>query len=94
MKRFHLLFRLNSLAVVLVSLERFSFTTRVLLQPSQFLRLHEALQIGVLILATVLIPLGEQQRDIISAFGLYVQCFFHVFQLTRILKWRPDLSER
>ncbi len=56
MKRLHLLLSLNSLAVVLVSLERFSFTTRVLLQPYQFLRLHEALQIGVLILATVLIP--------------------------------------
>src|SRR5438067_7579733 len=56
MKRLHILFSLNSLAVVLVSIERFSFTTRVLLQPYQFLRLHEALQIGVLILATVLIP--------------------------------------
>jgi|SRR5947209_1688774 len=56
MKRLHILFSLNSLAVVLISIERFSFTTRILLQPYQFLRLHEALQIVVLILATVLIP--------------------------------------
>ena len=46
MKRLHVLFSLNSLAVVLVSIERFSFTTRVLLQPYQFLRLHEAVQLG------------------------------------------------
>jgi uncharacterized membrane protein len=56
MKRLHILFSLNSLAVVLVSIERFSFTTHVLLQPYQFLRLHEAIQIVVLILATVIIP--------------------------------------
>jgi hypothetical protein len=56
MKRLHILFSLNSLVVVLVSIERFSFTTRVLLQPYQFLRLHEAIQIVVLILATVIIP--------------------------------------
>jgi hypothetical protein len=56
MKRLHILFSLNSLVVVLVSIERFSFTTRVLLQPYQFLRLHEAVQIVVLILATAIIP--------------------------------------
>ncbi len=56
MKRLHLLFSLNSLVVVLVSIERFSFTTRILLQPYQFLRLHEAIQIVVLILATAIIP--------------------------------------
>jgi hypothetical protein len=56
MKRLHILFSLNSLAVVLVSVERFSFTTRVLLQPYNFLRLHEAIQITILILATVIIP--------------------------------------
>ena len=56
MKRLHLLFSLSSLVVVLVSIERFSFTTHVLLQPYQFLRLHEVLQIVVLILATAIIP--------------------------------------
>lgn len=56
MKRLHILFSLNSLVVVLVSIERFSFTTHVLLQPYQFLRLHEAIQIVVLILATAIIP--------------------------------------
>lgn len=56
MKRLHILFSLTSLSVVLVTIERFSFTTKVLLQPYNFLRLHEAIQILVLILATVLIP--------------------------------------
>lgn len=56
MKRLHILFSLSSLAVILVSIERFSFTTHVLLQPYDFLRLHEAVQITVLILATVIIP--------------------------------------
>lgn len=56
MRRLHLLFSLNSLVVVLVSIERFSFTTHVLLQPYQFLRLHEVIQIAVLILATFIIP--------------------------------------
>jgi hypothetical protein len=56
MKRLHILFSFNSLVVVLVSLERFSFTTHVLLQPYQFLRLHEAVQILVLILATAILP--------------------------------------
>jgi len=56
MKRLHILFSLTSLSVVLVTIERFSFTTNVLLQPYNFLRLHEVLQILVLILATVIIP--------------------------------------
>lgn len=56
MKRFHILFSLNSLAVILVSIERFSFTTHILLRPYQFLRLHEAAQITMLILATAIIP--------------------------------------
>ena len=56
MKRLHILFSLNSLLVVLVSIERFSFTTRVLLQPYDFLRLHEAIQMTVLILATAILP--------------------------------------
>lgn len=56
MKRLNVLFSLASLAVVLVTLERFSFTTRVLLQPHNFLRLHEVAQITILILLTVLIP--------------------------------------
>lgn len=56
MRRFHILFSLNALVVALVSIERLSFTTHILLQPYQFLRLHEAIQITVLILATVIIP--------------------------------------
>lgn len=56
MRRFHILFSLNSLVVVLVSIERFSFTTHILLSPYQFLRLHEAVQMTVLILATSILP--------------------------------------
>jgi hypothetical protein len=56
MRRFHILFSLNSLVVVLVSIERFSFTTHILLSPYQFLRLHEAVQMTVLILATAILP--------------------------------------
>ena len=56
MKRLHILFTLTSLSVVLITIERFSFTTKVLLQPYNFLRLHEVIQILVLILVTVIIP--------------------------------------
>jgi hypothetical protein len=41
--------------VVLVTIERFSFTTKILLPPDNFLRLHEVFQIVTLILFTVLI---------------------------------------
>jgi hypothetical protein len=55
MKRLNLLFILSSVTVLLVTIERFSFTTNVLLQPYNFLRLHEIVQIFI-ILPTVLIP--------------------------------------
>lgn len=54
--RLNLLFSLASLNVVLVTIERFSFTTTIILQPYAFLRLHEVVQIVALILATVVIP--------------------------------------
>ncbi|MGW2255852.1 hypothetical protein ACWCXH_37775 [Kitasatospora sp. NPDC001660] len=66
MSRINLLFTLTSLSVVLVAVERFSFTTEVLLQPYGFLRLHELLQMTVLILVTVIIPaliFREVSRD-------------------------------
>lgn len=56
MNRIHLLLTLSSLNVLFVTVERFSFTTKVLLQPYNFLRLHEVFQIVTLILFTVLIP--------------------------------------
>jgi len=56
MNTFNLLFTLNSLTVILVTLERYSFTTRILLNPYGFLRLHELVQITTLILFTVIIP--------------------------------------
>jgi hypothetical protein len=56
MNRLNTLFTLASLTVVLVTLERYSFTTRVLLQPYNFLRLHEVVQITTLILLTVVLP--------------------------------------
>src|SRR5689334_14643086 len=57
MHRLNWLFTFSSINVLLVTIERFSFTTHVLLPPYNFLRLHEVLQIGTLILFTVLIPL-------------------------------------
>lgn len=56
MKRLNWLFTLTSLDVVLVSIERFSFTGKILLQPYSFLRLHELVQMSVLILISALLP--------------------------------------
>lgn len=56
MHKLNVLFTLTSLSVLLVTIERFSFTTKVLLQPYNFLRLHELLQMTILILLTVIIP--------------------------------------
>ncbi|MBI3486160.1 hypothetical protein HY025_04445 [Candidatus Daviesbacteria bacterium] len=56
MHKLNLLFTLSSLSVLLVTIERFSFTTKIFLQPYNFLRLHELIQMSVLILLTVVIP--------------------------------------
>ncbi|HSX39456.1 MAG TPA: hypothetical protein VLI92_02600 [Candidatus Saccharimonadales bacterium] len=56
MHKINKLFCLSSLSVILVTIERFSFTTKILLQPYDFLRLHELFQMTVLILLTVIIP--------------------------------------
>lgn len=56
MNKLNLLFSLSSLSVILITIERFSFTTKILLQPFGFLRLHELIQMSVLILLTVIIP--------------------------------------
>lgn len=56
MKKINLLFTLSSLSVILVTVERFSFTTKVLLQPYSFMRLHEIIQMTFVILLTVIIP--------------------------------------
>lgn len=56
MKRINLILTLLSLNTVLVTIERFSFTTKVILQPYNFLRLHEVFQMLVVILLTVALP--------------------------------------
>ena len=56
MRKLHILLTLSSLNVILVSIERFSPTTQILLQPDNFLRLHEVVQMTTLILFTVIIP--------------------------------------
>lgn len=56
MHRLNLLFTLSSLSVLLVTVERFSFTGKILLQPYNFLRLHELVQMAIIILLTVVIP--------------------------------------
>lgn len=55
MRRLHLLLTLGSLTVILVSIERFTPTTQILLQPDNFLHLHELLQMTTLILFTVIV---------------------------------------
>ncbi len=56
MHRLNWLFTFSSLSVLLVTIERFSFTTQIILQPYNYLRLHELLQMTVVILLTVIIP--------------------------------------
>ncbi len=56
MQRLNLWLTLSSLSVLLVTVERFSPTTKIFLQPYNFLRLHEIVQIVIIIFATVLIP--------------------------------------
>lgn len=66
MNRLNWLFTLSSLSVILVTIERFSFTTKILLSPFNFLRLHELIQMSFLILLTVIIPffiLKEVTKD-------------------------------
>jgi hypothetical protein len=55
MTRLNRLFVATSLAVLLVTVERFSFTTEILLSPWNFLRLHELVQMTAIILTTVVI---------------------------------------
>lgn len=56
MNHINLLLTFSSLTVILVSIERFSFTTKILLPPFDFLRLHELVQMLFLIPFTVIIP--------------------------------------
>lgn len=56
MKKINLYLTLTSLNVLLVTIERFSFTTKIILEPYSFLRLHEVFQMTFVILVTVLIP--------------------------------------
>lgn len=56
MRRINLLLTFLSLNAVLVTIERFSFTTQIILQPYSFLRLHEVFQITILILISAIIP--------------------------------------
>lgn len=55
MHRLNLLFSLISLSVLLTTIERFSFTTKILLQPYSFMRLHELFQIIFLLLFSIII---------------------------------------
>ena len=56
MRKVNLLFSLYSLDVLLLTAERFSFTTKVLLQPYNFIRLHEILQGPIFLTISVIIP--------------------------------------
>ncbi len=56
MKKVNLFLTLFSLNAVLVTIERFSFTTKIILQPYSFLRLHEVVQMSLIILFSAVIP--------------------------------------
>jgi hypothetical protein len=56
MQRLNYWLTLASISVLLVTVERFSPTTKIILQPYSFLRLHEVVQMVLIILSTVLIP--------------------------------------
>lgn len=56
MHRLNWLFTCSSLVVLLVTAERYSFTTKILLHPGNFLRLHEFVQMNLIILLTVILP--------------------------------------
>lgn len=56
MQPINILLTLSSLNVLLVTAERFSFTTKILLQPYNYLRLHEVIQMTLIILISVVIP--------------------------------------
>ena len=49
------IFWLNSLVVLVVTIERFSQTTRVVLAPHDFISLHQLIQTTILILASVVL---------------------------------------
>lgn len=70
MNKLNWLFTFASINVLLITIERFSFTTKILLQPYGFLRLHELLQMTTLILFTVLIPFFIL-REISSNFEVF-----------------------
>ena len=55
MNKLNWIFTFASLNLILVSIERFSFTGQILLQPYNFLRLHEVVQLTTLILFTVIL---------------------------------------
>lgn len=69
MKRINLILTLFSLNTILVTIERFSFTTKLILQPYSFLRLHEVFQMVVVILLTVVLPFFLL-KELTSNFGL------------------------
>lgn len=81
MHKLNLFFTLTSISVLLVTIERFSFTTKVFFQPYYFFRLHELIQLTLLILFTVVIPF----------FILYeISDRFHLFT-NKHLVWLPAL---
>jgi hypothetical protein len=55
-RRLNLLVTLTSLDVLFVTIERFSFTTKIILYPYNFLRLHELIQMTVIILISAILP--------------------------------------
>src|SRR5579871_4522602 len=67
MNRLNGAFSVTSVLVLLVTIERFSFTTTILLQPSSFIRLHELIQ-GPILLTLFLVVSTFVLKEISGGF--------------------------
>src|SRR5258706_390479 len=68
MRKLNLLFTFSSINVLLVTIERFSFTSNILFQPFNFIRLHELLQ-GPVLLTIFIILSVFVLRELTSNFS-------------------------
>lgn len=82
MKPVNRLLTLLSLTTVVITIERFSPTTRILLQPYNFLHLHEVVQMGIITAFSVLISflllrvISVNFRQLQDPWGLVLGCVF------------------
>lgn len=82
MRPLNLLFTIASINVLVITLERFSFTTGVLLEPYKFIRLHELLQGPIFLTVSVILSfltlkiVSDNFKALNSKKGLILGIFF------------------